>query len=130
MDDIKIGDKVVFIDDINWTNSKGVQLIYRKEYTVLDILVCECGQTSYDLGGRLLDENSRMRCGCGRLKVGIGIHWAKSERFLPYIITFKDFTRKLVIENIHKDILSFVQNKEYEKAVETIKRLEKISNEL
>jgi hypothetical protein len=132
MSEIKIGDKIICVDDRNWTNEKGTYLFYQNVYTLLNIFVCEkCDSIFYDVGAKLSDSTQFKICDCKQVyMVGKGIHWAKSSRFKPYIKNFKNFCRKEIVEKIQSDIHTFIQNKEYEKAVDLVKRLEKIDNEL
>lgn len=130
MSEIKIGDKVVCIDDTNWTNQAGIPLVYKNQYTLLDITICKtCNNVYYHVGCKRHDKTSFTNC-CQHNLVGAGFDWVNSEKFVPYIITFKDYCRKEVIEQMQEDIRNLVKKKEYEKAIDEIKRLEKIYNEL
>lgn len=121
---MEIGDEVVFVDDIDWNG----ELKYGEKCTILDKVICKCGIVTYDVGIRLENSKDRVKCSCGVIIVGAGIHWVKSTRFVPYNVNFKKFCNKTIIEQIYKDIEEFLKNKEYEKAIDTIKRLEKIEN--
>ena len=130
MSNIKIGDKVICIDDSGWTNEKGTALLYKKEYTILDITICkDCGKKYYDVGCKRYDTTTHNMC-CNKQMIGEGIDWVCGHRLKPYFTNFKDFTRIEIIETIHEDIRILVKKKQYEKAIELIKRLEKINNEL
>ncbi len=130
MKNIKIGDKVVCIDDTNWVYEAGKRLTYRSIYTVLDITTCKkCNNKLYDLGCKREDKNKHSLC-CQTDLVGAGIDWVGSDKLLPYRVNFINFCRKEIVERIYEDIESLIKNREYEKAIETIKRLENIENEL
>jgi hypothetical protein len=130
MSEIKIGSNVICVDDTRWSNEKGVLLIYKNTYKVLDITECKkCKKVFYDIGCKRMNLDSHHEC-CGKQLVGSGIDWVGEYRLKPYFTNFKEFTKKEVISKIYEDIETLVKDKKYEKAIETIKRLEKINDEL
>ncbi|MFM2394648.1 MAG: hypothetical protein RLZZ546_2630 [Bacteroidota bacterium] len=108
MSEIKIGDKVVCVDDRKWTNNTGTFLFYRNVYTVLDITTCKNrGKRWYNIGCRLNDKDLHSLC-CSKELVGVGIYWVDEHRFIPAIVTFRDYCRKEVMEHMQEDIKSLV----------------------
>ena len=131
MSEMKIGDKVVCINDIGWKNSGDIKLIYNKEYTIIDKIYCKnCRKYHYDIGLRTSNIDYLSGCGDDGFKIpGKGIDWINEYRIKPYIVNFKNYIRKEIIEHLHDDIKKCVESKEYEKAMEYINRLEKIESE-
>ncbi len=130
MCDVKVGEKIVCVDDRGWSTIRGTKLTYRNIYTALDVITCEkCGKNWVDIGCRRKDTESFSEC-CSRSLVGASIDWVGAERFVPYIKNFKNFCRKDITDRIQKDVADLINKKEYEEAVTLIKRLENINNEL
>ena len=78
----KIGDTVICIDDRPWGKGKAPDVIFKKEYKVLDIIKCKCGCISYDVGLKKDSSNSNFtKCRCLEYLPGQTIHWAQSTRF-------------------------------------------------
>ena len=130
MSDIKVGDKVIFINDVNWTYHGGAKMIYGEQYIVSDIIICsKCLELYYNLGAKMSNETDFAKC-CGYMLVGKGIDWVHAKRVAPYYKNFKNFCSTMIFDNMHKDVETLVKEKKYEEAISIIKRLEKIRNEL
>ena len=128
MENIKIGDSVICIKDTNWSNEKGLPLIYKSKYKVLDIIKCSiCGKLWYDIGCKRNYSESHSKC-CEPLS-GAGIDWVDESRLKPYVFIFKEFVEHEVIEIMIENVKSLVKEEKYEKAIDIIKRIDKIKNE-
>ena len=52
----KVGDKIICIDDRRWNSSlQSINLIFKNQYIIQDIIIDDCGDINIDIGCRFND---------------------------------------------------------------------------